>query len=134
VAKNEYIQFKDVKHVKYYASETNKLYSMMREVNKEFNRRKKLIEKARECGTATNISEYNKIYKTKKLPYAYVVIDEFSVVLPDKTDSKIEKEEKEYIIDILKRSFKKPKGEIFSCQKRGQCNSLEEKQMMLVIY
>ena len=34
-------------------------------------------------------------------------------------DTNPEKEEKEYIIDILKRSFKKPKGEIFSCQKKG---------------
>lgn len=106
VAKNEYIQFKNVRHVKYYASETNELYLMMQEINREFNRRKKSIEKARERGTATNIFEYNKIYKTKKLSYAYVVIDELSVLLPDKTDNKIEAEEKEYIMDVLKRISK----------------------------
>ena len=86
IAKNEYIQFSNVKHVKYYASELDELGSMMTMVLKEYNRRKALISKYREKGTATNISEYNKIGKIKKLPYCYIVIDEFSILLPDKTD------------------------------------------------
>lgn len=106
IAKNEYIQFKNVKHVKYYASESDELYSMMRNVSKEFERRKQLISKYREKGVATNISEYNKINKSKKLPYCYVLIDEFSVLTPDKTDSKAEKEQKEFILDMLKRLSK----------------------------
>lgn len=103
IAKNEYIQFKNVKHVKQYASETDELYKMMVEVTKEFNRRKDLITKYRERGVATNILEYNKINKNKKLAYCYIVIDEFSILIPDKTDSKTEKESKEFILDILKR-------------------------------
>jgi len=106
IAKNEYIQFKNVKHVKYYASEIEELYTMMESISKEFNRRKKLITQYREKGIATNISEYNKINKSNKLPYCYIAIDEFSVVLPDKTDSKEEKQIKEFILDTLKRLSK----------------------------
>lgn len=106
IAKNEYIQFKDVKHVRYYASEIEELSSMMIKVLDEFERRKRIISLYREKGMATNISEYNQINKSKKLPYCYVVIDEFSVVLPDKTDTKEEKQTKEFILDTLKRLSK----------------------------
>jgi DNA segregation ATPase FtsK/SpoIIIE-like protein len=106
IAKNEYIQFKNVKHIKYYAAELEELESMMRIVSKEYERRKRLISGYREKGMATNISEYNKLIKTNKLPYCYVVIDEFSILLPDKTDSKEEKKIKEFILDTLKRLSK----------------------------
>ena len=101
IAKNEYVQFRNVQHVKAYASELDELVDMMKAVRKEFNRRKGLISRYREQGTATNISEYNKI-KGNHLPYCYILIDEFSVILPDKTDSKAEKEQKEFILDTLK--------------------------------
>lgn len=106
IAKNEYIQFKDIKHVKYYASETEELYNMIVEIRKEFNRRNKLLTKLRENSVATNIEEYNKLNKNNILPYLYIVIDEFSVLLPDKTDSKEETNQKEYIIDNLKKFAK----------------------------
>lgn len=106
IAKNEYIQFRDVKHVKYYASEIHELCNMMKMVAKEFERRKDIMDSYREKGIATNIVEYNNINKSKKLPYCYVVIDEFSVLLPDKTDNKIEIEQKEFILDVLKRISK----------------------------
>lgn len=110
IAKNEYIQFKNVKHVKYYASELEELLGMMMEVSKEYNRRKKLIGYYREKGVATNISEYNKINKSKPLPYCYIVIDEFSILLPDKTDSKDEKNIKEFILATLKKLSKLGRG------------------------
>lgn len=106
IAKNEYIQFKDIKHVKCYASELYELYTMLGKVSSEYHRRKKIISQYREKGTATNIAEYNKICKSNKLPYCYIVIDEFSILLPDKTDSKEEKKIKEYILDDLKRISK----------------------------
>lgn len=106
IAKNEYIQFKNVKHVKYYAAELEELENMMGIVSREYNRRKRLIAQYREKGTATNISEYNRLTKANKLPYCYIVIDEFSILLPDKTDSKEEKKIKEFILDTLKRLSK----------------------------
>jgi len=106
VAKNEYIQFKKVKHVKYYASELEELHIMMKAVSSEFDRRKKIITRYREKGIATNIAEYNKTNKSNKLAYCYIVIDEFSILIPDKTDSKDEKEMKEFILASLKRLAK----------------------------
>lgn len=106
VAKNEYVQFKNVKHVKYYASELEELANMMKMLSKEYDRRKKLISKYRERGLATNIFEYNRLVKTNKLSYCYTVIDELSVLLPDKTDSKEEKEMKGFILDTLKKLSK----------------------------
>lgn len=102
IAKNEYINFQDVQHVKYYASELIELYEMMEKIKQECARRKKLISQLREQKLGTNIDDYNKIYKANKMSYCYILIDEFSVVLPDKTDSQDDKKMKEYILDILK--------------------------------
>lgn len=106
IAKNEYIQFKNVVHVKYYAAEIDELYEMMKTVSDEFERRKRIISQYREKGIATNIEEYNKINKSRKLPYCYIMIDEFSVILPDAIDSKEEKKQKQFILDVLKRLAK----------------------------
>jgi len=109
IAKNEYIQFKNVRHIKYYASELEELKTMMEIVLREYNHRKKLIGQYREKGVATNISEYNRI-AANKLPYCYIVIDEFSILLPDKTDSKDEKSIKEFILATLKKLSKLGRG------------------------
>jgi hypothetical protein len=74
-------------------------------LEKEFIRRKKLLSITREKGIATNIKEYNAISKYK-LSYIIIVNDEFSVLLPDKTDNKEEKEMKQRIIDSLKKLSK----------------------------
>lgn len=110
IAKNEYIQFKNVKHVKSYASELEELKDMMAELMKEYSRRKKILDVYREKGIATNIAEYNKINKSKKLSYCYIVVDEASIVQKDGTDTKDEKEQKEYIISTLKRFSKLGRG------------------------
>lgn len=109
IAKNEYINFEHVKHVKFYAYELEQLDRMMIKLEKEFERRKKLISITREKGIATNIREYNKISKDK-LSYIYIFTDEFSVLLPDKTDSKDEKETKQRILDSIKRLSKTARG------------------------
>ena len=138
IAKNEYIQFKNVKHVKAYASELDDLVSMMKQIKTEFDRRKRLIGLLREQGIATNIDEYNNVNPKNKLAYCYVLIDEFSVILPDKTDSKDEKDKKSYILDTIKslektgRSFgifcfiatqKTTKDELPSIVKKHECCS-----------
>ena len=102
IAKNEYSIFKNVNHVKWYASELDELCAMMKELQKIFQSRKKIISSYIEQGLATNIYGYNKLNKSKKLSYCYVLVDEFSVLIPDKTDSKTEKEQKEFILDVIK--------------------------------
>lgn len=106
IVKNEYIQFQNIKHVKYYASDLEELYEMMGLVNKEMERRNKIITRYRETGLATNIYEYNKINKSSKLAYCYVMIDEFSVIQPSAADSKEEKKMKEYILAVIQKFAK----------------------------
>jgi hypothetical protein len=101
IAKDEYVLFKNVKHVKCYANELEQLYNMVHELKRKFEERKVLISKYRETGEATNIWEYNLISKNK-LSYVYYVIDELSVLMPDKTDSEDEKDMKGEILAISK--------------------------------
>lgn len=105
IAKNEYINFRNVEHVKYYAQDLEQLYEMIMEVEKKLEARKKILSKFREKGEATDIREYNKI-TGGKMSYCIVIIDEFSVVIPDKTDNPIEKDMKQKILDILKKLSK----------------------------
>jgi hypothetical protein len=105
IAKNEFVNFEHVKHVKYYASELEELLEMIRKVKVMIEKRNLIITRCREKGIATNIEEYNKVSKNK-LSYIYIIIDEFSVVAPDASDSKIEKEIKQEIIDTLKKVSK----------------------------
>jgi ABC-type lipoprotein export system ATPase subunit len=105
IAKNEYINFRNVQHVKYYAQDLEQLYEMMLEVEKKLENRKKTLSRYREKGEATDIREYNKI-SGGKMSYCVVLIDEFSVVIPDKTDNPLEKEMKQKVLDILKRLSK----------------------------
>jgi DNA segregation ATPase FtsK/SpoIIIE-like protein len=106
IAKNEYVNFKYVKHVRYYAEDLTQLFKMMRYIEIKIEKRKRTISKAREEGWATNIQEYNKNSKAGKLSYCYIVIDEFSVLAPDKSDNDTEKVQKQYILDVLKRVSK----------------------------
>ena len=102
IAKNEYINFQYVQHVKLYASELHELLEMARVVKKKMKSRKNLLSKYREMGLATNIYDYNKISGVKKLPYCYMLIDEFSAIIPDSSDSKNEIEMKQEILDAVK--------------------------------
>jgi hypothetical protein len=82
IAKDEYVNWKYLKHVRYYASELEQLHKMLLYIEKEFNKRKKIISHCRDKGIATNIEEYNKVYKKCKLSYCYILIDEFSILMP----------------------------------------------------
>lgn len=109
ISKDEYIQFANIEHVKEYASEMDELYEMMEDISKELKRRKGLLSYYRERNAATNIHEYNKI-SGKKLPYLYVVIDELSIIQPDSTDNRVEKHQKQFVIDTLKQVAKTGRG------------------------
>jgi DNA segregation ATPase FtsK/SpoIIIE-like protein len=105
IAKNEFCGFQHIKHVKFYACELEELLIMMKKIKEIIDKRNKIITRCREKGIATNIEEYNKVSKDK-LSYVYIVIDEYSVVAPDASDNKIEKEIKQEIIDIIKKVTK----------------------------
>jgi hypothetical protein len=105
IAKNEYVNFQYIKHVRCYASDLQQLHKMMQYIKIKIDKRIKTITKAREEGWATNIEEYNKASKSK-LSYCYIVIDEFSVIAPDKSDSKDEVDMKLAILDVLKKVSK----------------------------
>ncbi len=105
IAKNEYNYLMYLKHVKCYINDTEQLYMAMKYLEHKIEKRKRVISKAREEGWATNIEEYNKASKNK-LSYCYLIIDECSVLMPDKTDNKEETEQKQYSLDMLKRISK----------------------------
>lgn len=102
IAKNEYINFQWCKHVRYYAQELEELLNMLRYINIKLEKRKKILAKYREMGKATDIKEYNQI-SGSKMSHLYILIDEFSIIVPDKTDDKEEKIMKEQILDFIKR-------------------------------
>lgn len=105
IAKNEFINFQRVEHVKAYAYEIKQLGDMMKEIRRKLDERNIIISQLREKGVATNIAEYNAISKNK-WAYIYLVIDEFSILIPDKTDTEEEREIKEEVIDTIKRMSK----------------------------
>lgn len=100
IAKDEYISLQYVKHVKYYANELDQLLKMLQYLEIQMLKRKKIIGRCREAGTATNIEEYNKINKLQ-MTYCYILIDEASVIMPSPGESKATKATKEQILDIL---------------------------------
>lgn len=101
-AKNEYINFQWCKHVRCYASDLEELLRMMQYINMKLEKRKKILAKFRAIGKATDIKEYNEI-SNAKMSHLYILIDEFSILVPDKTDDKEEKALKEKILDYIKR-------------------------------
>lgn len=100
IAKDEFINFRYVKHVRYYASELENLYKMVKVLKIKFEKRKAIISKAREDKIATNIEEYNRVSKTK-MSYVYILIDEASIIMPKSGDNKEKKAMKEEIEETL---------------------------------
>ena len=65
-----------------------------------------MIEPYRNNNEANNIEEYNKLKGVEKMTYNYLLIDELSILMPDKSDSKNEKKLKEEILAYLKKLSK----------------------------
>ena len=101
VAKQEYVNFQDVAHVKGYAEELEELYAIMMYFFDEIKRRRKVLKELRKSKKGTNIREYNDINKVK-MEYSYILIDEFSVIIPDDTDTNKEKYMKNRILSVIK--------------------------------
>lgn len=131
IVKSEYINFKNVAHVRFYAETLDELQEMMESLNKEFERRKRLIGELRENELGTNIKDYNKANPRRKLPYCYLLIDELSIVNVDYTDSKEEKEKKRYILDTIKRLEKTGRSLGMFCFMATQKTSKEEMPIVI---
>lgn len=101
IAKNEYIQFKNVRHVRYYADDLDKMYAMMCYLKNKITERKNILSRTRETGRATNIEEFNRIARPG-LSYIYVLVDEFSVLNIESSDDKDEKFKKQVILNTIK--------------------------------
>lgn len=101
IAKQEYVNFQDVAHVKGYAEELEELYAIMMYFFDEIKRRRTILKELRKSKKGTNIKEYNAINKVK-MEYSYILIDEFSVIIPDDTDTNKEKYMKNRILSVMK--------------------------------
>lgn len=106
LAKNEFNNFKYTRHVKSYAEDLDELLLTTQYLNKELSHRKQILSKYRDLGTATNIEEYNLVEPNNKLNYCYLLIDEFSILVPDSSDSEDDKKKKEESLAIIKRLSK----------------------------
>lgn len=106
VAKREFVNFQDVRIVRSYADNIEELRDMVKYLYLKIAYRTNEIEYYRKKGVATNIEEYNKIAGIEKMSYNYLLVDEFSVIMADKSDSKLEAKTKEEILSYLKKISK----------------------------
>lgn len=100
IAKDEYPSFQWVKMVKNYSKTVEQLYWMLKYLMLKLEKRKRVLSIARDEGLSSSILEYNETHKSK-LSYCYALIEEYSVVVPQSTDSKETKLMKEQIIDMI---------------------------------
>lgn len=104
VGKTDLLLFKDYRQVRQLSRNIENSLVMYQELYNEFKRREKLFGGLTSKGIL-NIEDYNKKMK-KPLKYIYIVSDEFSLYMPDTTDSKGEKQEKRQCLDLLKKLIK----------------------------
>lgn len=101
-AKNDLSQFKNCEHVYCYTNKLSEMVEALKHIMEEMNRREHLfapmISKAE---GNDNIFHYNKLHGDK-IPYIYVIIDEFIALMPDNTvDKKEIKELKNELLNYL---------------------------------
>lgn len=104
VGKTDLLIYRDCCQVKGFSRNIEDSLATYQSIYSELKRREKLIEALMPKGVL-NIETYNK-KMPEKLRYIYVVSDEFSLYMPDATDSKAEKHEKEQCLDMLKKLIK----------------------------
>lgn len=104
IGKTDLLLFKNCKQIKVFSRTPIDSLNMYQKVYSELQKREKLIEELMSKGVL-NIETYNK-KMPDKMKYIYVVSDEFSLYMPDNTDSKEEKLMKEQCLDILKKLIK----------------------------
>lgn len=104
-AKIDLIKYKNCKHVKcFIQADFNKMLEVLRYiVDYEIPSRLDLFEEMFTQRKGENIYDYNKLYPDKKLPYIYIVIDEFVELMFKANADKEEKDTKEAILDYIKK-------------------------------
>lgn len=102
--KNDLYFFKDAPQTKYYAQSMEDSLKMYTEVYSILEERGETIRKVMRKGI-NDIKSYNKKMPTPIVPI-YVCSDEFSLYMPESTDSKGEKLIKEQCLDLLKKTIK----------------------------
>jgi S-DNA-T family DNA segregation ATPase FtsK/SpoIIIE len=102
-AKNDLTKYKNCKQVKKFVlGDINEIDDALEEVIFEMKRRTKLMLPMVEALKGDNLYDYNCQHK-EKLPYIYVIIDEFIELMPDKADVKEEKDTKNNIMSNLRK-------------------------------
>jgi S-DNA-T family DNA segregation ATPase FtsK/SpoIIIE len=104
IGKTDLLLYRNCPQIKEFARTPDKSLKMYKEVYAKVKERELLIENSMSKGIL-NIEDYNKKMPIK-LPYIYVVSDEFSLYMPDNSDTKEEKLLKEQCLDILKYIIK----------------------------
>jgi S-DNA-T family DNA segregation ATPase FtsK/SpoIIIE len=104
IGKTDLLLFRNCPQIKEFARTPDKSLKMYKEVYAKVKERELLIENSMKKGIL-NIEDYNNKMPVK-LPYVYVVSDEFSLYMPDNSDTKEERLLKEQCLDILKYIIK----------------------------
>lgn len=104
IGKTDLLIYRDCPQVRKFARSPEDSLKMYRFLYGEMKSREKAIEGLMKQGIY-NIEDYNKRFK-EAMRYIYVVSDEFSLYMPDATDSKGEKDLKEECLDTLKKLIK----------------------------
>jgi hypothetical protein len=103
-AKGDGLMYKRCKHVYAFSlGNIMELLQMALHLEKELQSRTKLFEDMYSNFKGDNLFKYNNLNKNNQLPYVYLFIDEFLVVMPKTSDSKEIKEVKNKILGVLEK-------------------------------
>ena len=105
LSKNDHKIFKDHPAVKSYLRDIADIKKLYENLNKLREKREEIIDKA----GCINISEYNNKSKFK-MSYIYIFADEFSLYMPDDSDSKQVEEDKKVALALLKIIIKEARS------------------------
>ena len=87
VEKNDLFMYEDCKQVKFITDNIYKANAKFKQLAKIVRERNKLFLPYKKKGMFSNIKGYNEFFPEKKLPIIYVVIDEFTGLMPQSYDS-----------------------------------------------
>jgi hypothetical protein len=106
VDKSDQVIFRKCKHTRAYADDIKKALAVTNYLKEVVNARDKTLRPLIEEGICDNINGFNKVYKKykqHKFTYVYLVIDEYSSLMPGDSDNKSIKSIKNAIQDNMER-------------------------------
>lgn len=106
--KADQIIYRKCKHVKAYAEKVKDIAILTSYILDEVEKINEMLKPLIEDGKCTNVYEYNKLVRENKvkgneIPYRYVLIDEYSSLMPDGENNKEMKAYKEIIQNNMER-------------------------------